>query len=131
MWPTGCVRWWQATAGPGIMPSGPALTTLRSMVAYLASMVRCAGIAYTVVQVVIWHSFYTANSWRLAGPLLAVAWAATATVYLRRGWPPPPPPCPDSAVCGALRVGRRLGRVGPGRRRAVRHVARDHRTARV
>ncbi len=44
------------------------MTTLRSVIAYLASMVRCAGIAYIVVQVAIWHSFYTADPWRLAGP---------------------------------------------------------------
>src|SRR5881394_2459360 len=89
MWPRGCVQWRQATEGPGTLPSGPAVTTLRSVVAYLASVVRGAGIVYVVVQVVIWHSFYTASPWRLAGPALAVAWAAAATLCLRSGWPSP------------------------------------------
>jgi signal transduction histidine kinase len=87
------------------MPSGPAVTTLRSVVAHLASVVRGAGIAYIVVQVVIWHSFYAASSWRLAGPALAVAWAAAATLCLRRGWPSPALACLDSAVYVALALG--------------------------
>jgi hypothetical protein len=36
---------------------GPTMMTLRSVVAPLASTIRSAGIAYIVVQVVIWHSF--------------------------------------------------------------------------
>jgi len=72
------------------------------MVAYLALMVRCAGAIYIVVQVVIWHSFYTAGPWRLAAPVLAVAWALTVTARLRRGWPSPFLACVDSAVYMAL-----------------------------
>jgi signal transduction histidine kinase len=87
------------------MPIGPAMTTLRSVVAYLASMVRYAGIVYIVVQVAIWHSFYTAASWRLAAPALAVAWAVTVTVYLRKSWPSPFLACMDSAVYVALALG--------------------------
>jgi hypothetical protein len=34
------------------------MTTLRSVVARLASLVRCAGIAYIAVQVAVWHSYY-------------------------------------------------------------------------
>jgi signal transduction histidine kinase len=78
------------------------MATLRSVVAYLASMVRCAGIAYIAVQVVTWHSFYTAVPWRLAGPALAVAWAVAAAAYLRRSWPSPALACLDSAVYAAL-----------------------------
>jgi signal transduction histidine kinase len=81
------------------------MTTLRSMIAYLAAMVRCAGTVYIVVQVVIWHSFYTAASWRLAAPALAVAWAVTVTVYLRRRWPSPFLAGVDSAVYVALALG--------------------------
>jgi signal transduction histidine kinase len=81
------------------------MTTLRSLIAYLASMIRCAGIIYIVVQVVIWHSFYTAASWRLAAPVLAVAWAVTAAVYLRRHWPSPFLACVDSAIYVALALG--------------------------
>ena len=82
----------------GAAPIGPAMTTLRSVIARLASMVRCAGIGYIAVQVAVWHSFYTADSWRLAGPLAATAWAAVVTVYLRRRWPAPLFACVDSAV---------------------------------
>jgi signal transduction histidine kinase len=81
------------------------MTTLRSMIAYLAAMVRCAGTAYVVVQVAIWHSFYAAASWRLAAPALAVAWAVTVMVYLRRRWPSPFFACVDSAVYVALALG--------------------------
>ena len=83
-------------------PLGPAMTTLRSVVARLASVVRCAGIAYIAVQVAIWHSFYTADSWRLAGPIAAAAWAAAVTACLRRRWPAPLFACLDSAVYVAL-----------------------------
>jgi signal transduction histidine kinase len=68
-------------------------------------MVRCAGTIYIVVQVVIWHSFYTAGAWRLAGPALAVAWAVTVMVYLRRRWPSPFFAVVDSAVYLALALG--------------------------
>jgi signal transduction histidine kinase len=87
------------------VPIGPAMTTLRSVIAYLASIVRCAGIVYIVVQVLIWHSFYTTVSWRLAAPALAVAWAVTVTAYLRRRWPSRFLACVDSAVYVALALG--------------------------
>jgi signal transduction histidine kinase len=74
------------------------MTTLRLVIAYLAAMVRCAGIAYIVVQVVIWHGFYTQAAWRLAAPAVAVAWAAMIVVYLRRSLPSPWLACADSAV---------------------------------
>jgi signal transduction histidine kinase len=69
--------------------AGPATTTLRSVVAYLALMVRCAGAVYIVVQILIWHSFYTAVAWRLTAPVLAVAWAVIVAAYLRRRMPSP------------------------------------------
>ena len=47
------------------------MTTLRSVIARLASVVRCAGIAYIAVQVAVWPSFYAADPWRLAGPVAA------------------------------------------------------------
>jgi signal transduction histidine kinase len=81
------------------------MTTLRSVIAYLAAMVRCAGGVYIVVQVVIWHSFYTAGAWRLAGPAMAVAWAVTVVIYLRRRWPSPFFACVDCAVYLALALG--------------------------
>jgi signal transduction histidine kinase len=74
------------------------MTTLRSVVARLASLVRCAGIAYIAVQVAVWHSYYAAAPWRLTGPVAASVWAAAVTVYLRRRWPAPLFACLDSAV---------------------------------
>jgi len=78
------------------------MTTLRSVVARLASLVRCAGVAYIAVQVAVWHSYYAAAPWRLAGPVAASVWAAAVTVYLRRRWPAPLFACLDSAVYVAL-----------------------------
>jgi signal transduction histidine kinase len=81
------------------------MTTLRLLVAYLASTIRWAGVAYIGVQVVIWHSFYTAASWRLVPPALAMGWGLTVAVYLRRRWPSPLSACADSAVYLALALG--------------------------
>jgi hypothetical protein len=81
------------------------MTTLRLVIAYLATVVRCAGVACILVQVVIWHSFYTQNSWRLAAPGAAAAWAITIIVYLRRSLPSPFLACLDSAVYLALALG--------------------------
>ena len=63
------------------------MTTLTSVIARIASTIRWVGVAYIAVQVVIWHSFYTAAWWHLAGPVLAMGWAAAAAVRLRRGPP--------------------------------------------
>ena len=106
MWSTGSVPWWRATRGSGAAPIGPAMTTLRSVIAYLATMIRWAGIAYIVIQVAIWHSFYTQSSWRLLAPALAVAWAVVVAAYLGRHWPPSPfLTWVDSAAYAALAVG--------------------------
>ena len=105
MSPTGYASRWRATGGSGTGPIGPAMTTLRSVIACLAAMVRGAGTVYIVVQVVIWHSFYTAVSWRLVAPALAVAWAGIIMVYLRRRWPSPFLAGLDSAVYVALALG--------------------------
>jgi signal transduction histidine kinase len=105
MWPTGYATRWRASAGSGPASVGPAMTTLRSVIAYLASMIRFAGLAYVVVQVVIWHSFYTDASFRLLPPALAVAWGVTVAAYLRRHWPSPFLACVDSAVYVVLALG--------------------------
>ncbi len=105
MWPTGSVPRWRATDGPDAAPVGPALTTLRSVIAYLASMIRCAGIAYIVVEVTLWHSFYVASAWRLIAPALAVAWAVTVVAYLRRRPLAPLFACADSVFYVALALG--------------------------
>ena len=81
------------------------MTTLRSMVAQLATMIRCAGIAYIVVHVLIWHSFYAGAPWRPLAPALAVAWAATVAVYLRKRRPSAVLACADSAVYVVLALG--------------------------
>jgi signal transduction histidine kinase len=103
MWPTGYVPRWRPDSGAG--PIGPAMTTLRSVIACLAAMVRCAGTVYMVVQVAIWHSFYTTAAWRLTAPALAAAWAVTVMVYLRRRWPSPFLACVDCAVYVVLALG--------------------------
>src|SRR5581483_2645513 len=97
------------TRDSGTAPIGPAMTTLRSVIARLASVVRCAGIVYIVVQVAIWPSFYTADPWRLAAPAATIAWAATAIVYLRRTWPAPFLAWLDSAAYVALALTAEAG----------------------
>jgi len=81
------------------------MTTLRSTLTRVASLLRCAGIAYTGTQLAIWHSFYAADPRRLAGPLAAIAWGAAAVCYLRRRWPAPPLACTDSAFYVLLALG--------------------------
>jgi signal transduction histidine kinase len=66
---------------------GPAVATFAVVGAAVVTVVRCLVIAYVVLQVAIWHSFYTAVPWRLAGPAAAVACAAAAVTGLRRGLP--------------------------------------------
>ena len=105
MWPTDNVRQWRETVGSPSGSAGPAMTTLRSVVAPLASTIRSAGIVYLVVQVVIWHSFYAADPWRLAAPVLAVGWAVAVIIRLRRGWPSPFFAYVDCAVYLALALG--------------------------
>jgi signal transduction histidine kinase len=87
MWPTGHPPRWLAAGNFGSVPAGPAITTLRSVIARIASVVRCFGIAYVGIQVAIWHSFYAASPWQLAGPAAAAVWAAVAVIYLRRRAP--------------------------------------------
>jgi len=81
------------------------MTTLISLIAYLASMIRCAGVAYIVVQVILWHSFYSGAAWRPLAPALAVAWAVTVTVYLRKHAPSARFACADTAFYLALALG--------------------------
>jgi signal transduction histidine kinase len=104
MWATDNVRQWRKTVGSPPGSAGPAMTTLRSVVAPLASTIRAAGIVYIVVQVLIWHSFYTGDPRRLTAPLIAIAWAAGVIVCLRRRWPSPVLACVDSAVYLTLAV---------------------------
>jgi signal transduction histidine kinase len=92
----------RASGEGATVPTGPATTMLRSVIARFASVVRCAGIAYVLAQVVVWHAFYAADSVRLAGPVAATIWAAAVTIYLRRGGPGPLFACIDSAVYVAL-----------------------------
>jgi signal transduction histidine kinase len=102
MWPTDNVHQWRETVGSPPLPTGPAMTTLRSVVAPLASTIRSAGIVYIAAQVVIWHSFYTTDAWRLTAPVIAMAWAAAVIVCLRRRWPSPFLACVDSGFYLAL-----------------------------
>jgi signal transduction histidine kinase len=109
MRPTECPPHWPGTRDSGTAPIGPAMMTLRSVIARLASVVRCAGIVYIAVQVAIWPSFYAADPWRLAAPVAAAAWAAAAIACLRRTWPAPSLACLDSAAYVALALAAEAG----------------------
>jgi signal transduction histidine kinase len=102
MWPTGYIPPLRLPGGSETKAFGPAMTTLRSVIAYLAMRIRCAGAIYIVLQVIVWHSFYTAQAWRLAVPVLAAVWAVLATLYLRRRRPSAFLACVDSAVYVAI-----------------------------
>jgi signal transduction histidine kinase len=75
-----------ARAAAAQVPAGPAMTALRAVAAWTTCTIRCLAIAYIALQVVIWHSFYSADPWRLAGPFAAMAWAAVVVVCLRGRW---------------------------------------------
>ena len=66
------------------VPGGPATVAVWLLAVRTAATVRCVAIAYITVQVVIWHSFYMAGPWRLAGPAVAVAWGVALVTNLRR-----------------------------------------------
>src|ERR1700728_2986973 len=105
MWPTGSVHQWRGMRRLFAALVGPAMTTLRSVVAPLASTVRSAGVVYIVVQVVIWRSFYTAGPWLLTAPAVAAAWGPAVALSLRRRWPSPVLAGAHSAVYLALALG--------------------------
>jgi signal transduction histidine kinase len=75
-----------AGAAPARGPAGPAMTALRAVASSTACIIRCLAIGYIALQVIIWHSFYAADPWRLAGPFAAMAWAAVVVAYLRGRW---------------------------------------------
>jgi signal transduction histidine kinase len=66
------------------------MAVIWSVVARIAAVVRGAAAVYVIVQVAIWHDYYAAHPWYLAGPLAAVAWGGAAAAYLcrrRPAWP--------------------------------------------
>ena len=78
------------------------MAVLRSVIQKIAAVVRVFGAGYVVVQVAIWHTFFAAHPWLLAGPLAAVAWGLAAAAYLRRRRPPPPLIILDAGFYAAL-----------------------------
>jgi DNA-binding NarL/FixJ family response regulator len=80
------------------------MAVLRSVVGRIAAVVRGAAAVYVVVQVAIWHDYYAAHPWYLAGPLAAVAWGAAAAVYRRRHRPAWPLIVLDSSFYAGLAI---------------------------
>ena len=80
------------------------MAVLRSVVRRMAAMVRIFGASYVVVQVAIWHGYYAAHPWLLAGPFAAVAWGCAAAAYLRRRDPPWPLIVLDTSFYAALAI---------------------------
>ena len=77
------------------------MAVLQSVVGRIAAVMRGAAAVYVVVQVAIWHDYYAAHPWYLAGPLAAVAWGGGAAAYLRRCRPAWPLIVADSSFYGA------------------------------
>ncbi len=73
-------------AGPQAS-GGPAVATFGTVAAATVTVVQCIVVGYIVVQVAIWHSFYAAAPWRLAGPAAAAVCAGAVVAGLRRGVP--------------------------------------------
>jgi hypothetical protein len=80
------------------------MAVLQSVVGRIAAVVRGAAAVYVVVQVAIWHDYYAAHPWYLAGPLAAVAWGGAAAAYLRRCRPAWPLIVADSSFYAALAI---------------------------
>ncbi len=97
-------------------PAGPAATTLVAVTARTASLIRCVAVACVAVQVIIWRSFYLAAPWRLAGPLVALAWGSAIVVALLRGRPGWKLACCDSGVHIALALTAAVWCVPPAMR---------------
>ena len=83
---------------------GPAMAVIWSVIARVAAVVRGAAAVYVVVQVAIWHGYYAAHPWYLAGPAAAVVWGGAAAAYLRRRRPPWPLIVLDSSFYAALAI---------------------------
>jgi signal transduction histidine kinase len=108
MWPFGYLAQREVAEAARTPSAGPAMTTLGTVTARTAYLVRCIAIAYIGVQVLIWHSFYAADPWRLAGPLAAVAWGAVVVAYLLRRRPGWLLTCADSGIQVALALSAAL-----------------------
>jgi signal transduction histidine kinase len=63
------------------------MATLLAVKARTAWTIRCIALGYVVVQVVIWHSFFTARPERLVGPAAAVLCAGAVAARLRWSQP--------------------------------------------
>src|SRR6266542_2581868 len=105
MWPPAYLARWRKAGASGGAPVGPAMATVRSVAARTALTIRCIAVGYIALQVIIWHSFYGADPWRLAGPAVAVAWAAVIVARLRRSWPGWQLAGLDTGVHAALALG--------------------------
>jgi signal transduction histidine kinase len=92
-------------AGSGSLPAGAAMATLLAVAARTAWTIRCIAIGYIVIQVVIWHSFFTARPERLAGPAVAVLCAAAVAARLRWSQPGWRLATLDTAAAAALALG--------------------------
>jgi len=82
--------------------AGPAMTVLVSVAARIAVALRLIGIGYVLLQVIIWHSFYTASPGLLWAPVVTAGWGALAVWYLRHRPLRWPLVCLDSAVYAGL-----------------------------
>jgi signal transduction histidine kinase len=80
------------------------MAVIWSVVARVAAVVRGAAAVYVAVQVAIWHDYYAAHPWYLAGPAAAVVWGGAAAAYLRRRRPPWPLIVLDSSFYAALAI---------------------------
>src|ERR1700734_2609995 len=67
---------------------GPAMAVIWSVVARVAAVVRGAAAVYVLVQVAIWHDYYAAHPWYLAGQVAVTVWFAPRVLALLLGLVP-------------------------------------------
>ena len=108
MWPRGPIPVVGAAGVPAAAPVGPAMTTLRSVIASLASMIRCAGSSISWSRSSSGTRSTRPHAWRLAAPALAVAWAAAVDRLPAPTWPRPLPPAWTPPFTWRSRSARRI-----------------------
>src|SRR5512135_1589705 len=75
-----------ATAVPIPAVNGPAVGALDAVVARATAVLRALAVAFGLLFVLIWHSWYAAAPWRVVPPLLSLGWGVVfAARCLRHG----------------------------------------------
>ncbi|HMA45738.1 MAG TPA: hypothetical protein VKP11_00780, partial [Frankiaceae bacterium] len=78
-----------ATAVPIPAVNGPAVGALDAVVARATAVLRALAVAFGLLFVLIWHSWYAAAPWRVVPPLLSLGWGVVFAARCLRHGPRP------------------------------------------